>query len=35
MNLTFHPYDQAWVTDIRQGGVDDYGFQAERAISHY
>ncbi|NOR61953.1 MAG: DUF1203 domain-containing protein [Rhodobacteraceae bacterium] len=33
MDLTFHPYAPAWVAHIRQGGTDDYGMPAERAIS--
>ncbi|MBL1435057.1 MAG: DUF1203 domain-containing protein [Rhodobacteraceae bacterium] len=33
MTLEFHPYNSAWVAHIRQGGGDDYGQPAERAIS--
>ena len=33
MNLTFHPYAPEWVAHIRQGGDDDYGQPAERAVS--
>ena len=33
MQLTFHPYTQDWVNHIRQGGADDYGQPAERAVS--
>ncbi|MCF6272337.1 MAG: DUF1203 domain-containing protein [Rhodobacteraceae bacterium] len=33
MKLEFHPYDSAWVKNIRQGGADDYGLPAERAVS--
>ncbi|HIP24311.1 MAG TPA: DUF1203 domain-containing protein [Rhodobacteraceae bacterium] len=33
MKLRFHPYSSAWVAHIRQGGADDYGQPAERAIS--
>jgi len=33
MDLHFNPYDSAWVARIRQGGSDDYGLAAERAVS--
>ncbi|MCF6328096.1 MAG: DUF1203 domain-containing protein [Devosiaceae bacterium] len=33
MPLKFHPYDSAWVAQIRNGVVDDYNLSAERSIS--
>ncbi len=33
MPLKFHPYDSAWVAQIRNGGVDDYKLPAERSVS--
>ena len=33
MALRYHPYDRAWVRNLRAGGPDDYGLPAERAVS--
>ncbi|MDJ0630250.1 MAG: DUF1203 domain-containing protein [Rhodobacter sp.] len=33
MTLTFHPYDQTFVDDVRAGGPDAYGRPAEHAVS--
>jgi len=33
MSIKVHPYNTEWVQQLRNGGVDDYGKPAERAVS--